>query len=206
MVVIRGDSVDFDPETHTYSYDGTIYPSVTTIIKDEWPLNTNFYSRNPGATGRGTEIHDLTAKVDRGQDSLDDYIGHKHYRELHSWKSFVDRVGAAIEVIEEPFVNVSLKYAGTVDRVMSIDGISTIVDLKSGAAARWHDLQIGAYALSLDPIPEAGYAAYIRPTGGMRMVKVDLQRAMKAWQSLMDWENTKSGEGLLQWELYRSSR
>ena len=190
-------NVNFDSETHTYTDDaGTEYPSVTTIIKEVWPVDTRFYRST--ASDRGTAIHEMTALIDSGLATIDDMVGEEQYIPIRSWCTFVDRMGGEFAAVEEPFIHPTLHYAGTIDRILKTDGEVLLLDQKNGASAAWHELQLGAYAVGardcLGIEPDRAFVVYVPKEGGHpKPVEVDIRFAMAAW------------EGLMRWKLYRRS-
>lgn len=138
-------------------------PSVTTIL-EAWPKPYALlqWMKEQGhkadeimeaAGKRGTSVHNLTERFDRGEVvSLFDDNG-KPVCSLEEWGMFeryVDfssRYGPAHLLIEETFINPKLGWAGTVDRVMELnDGRRLIVDIKTSNGiydSYW--LQLAAY-------------------------------------------------------------
>lgn len=132
--VVSSDSqFQFDDATHTYRVDGSILPSVTTIIK---PLFGDFYTRLDkhvleDAAQRGTAVHALTEHIDRGDPfDIDDYGADMGgYRD--AWRAFLRDSRAVIIGIEGRNYHPALRYAGTYDRLMDIDGERGILDIKT---------------------------------------------------------------------------
>lgn len=194
--IAHGSDVEFTVDEHTYFYGGVEYPSVTTLIKEWWPIHGFSYRKYPNATNRGIEIHELTALLDTGEITLDDV--QDHVLECRQWVSLVDRLHFQMLRVEDLFVNATWGYAGTIDRIVEIpqrDEIA-VIDIKSGSKAKWHALQIAAYAWS-DPRVNAGYLVYMKH-GKVQTSKVDLPRAMDAWAARIT-----EGEEALEWKRFR---
>ena len=146
--------------------DGVFVPSVTTILEC-YPKDAAFYQwlKNNGqdsdqlrdkAAERGTAVHALTEAYDNGSEvSLLNDDGRPGWK-LGEWAmferyvEFSKRFNPRIHMNEQNYVSAELGYAGTIDRVISIDdGLksrSLLVDIKTSGSiwpAYW--LQLAAY-------------------------------------------------------------
>lgn len=129
---------------HEYLFNGVVYPSVTTILREEGIINTEFY--NEAGAARGQEVHEMTAMLDSGLAELRDFEqfdelmpyleAFEWFRTDHRWEP---------QEIELKFVSPK-GYAGTIDRIALLDGDPVLADFKSGSHQRWHGLQLAAYA------------------------------------------------------------
>ena len=114
----------FDPVEHRYTYDGNPVPSVTQIMR---PLTEAVYGKIDPATLRaaadfGTAVHACTEYLDEGDldaNSVEpEWIP---YVEAYiAWKDFAR---PTIERIEWRLA--CEKYAGTIDRIVTINGEPT---------------------------------------------------------------------------------
>ena len=190
----------FTSEDHRYSDDaGNVYPSVTTVIERWWPVDTRWF--NQAAAQRGTEIHAQTAAMDKLGMSVEDAmaINPDHALYLRAWHAFCENNLHEWYWIEQRFVCEVLEYAGTVDRVAKLqDGKIAILDIKSGAPAPYHELQIGAYGVAakmagLDV--SVGATVHVNDKGGHQVKWYNLQRGMEAWKALLKWANYRRGMG-----------
>lgn len=142
--------------------DGTFVPSVTTIL-DAYPKGAQFYEwlKKHGedadnirdeAGRRGSVVHHLTELYDYGNEvELMKPNGDPQYK-LREWAMFEryvdfrERHPADIHAIELNMISAHLGYAGTLDRVMTIDGITYLLDIKtSGAVHDSYWMQQAAY-------------------------------------------------------------
>lgn len=122
----------FDEATHTYTFGGRRVSSVTEILK---PLND--YSAIPAAVlavaaDRGTRAHLATELDDAGtldESTVADDI--KPY--LQAWRTFKSERSPVILDIELRVHNPTSNYAGTLDRLLSMDGDDWLIDIKTGA-------------------------------------------------------------------------
>ncbi len=136
-------ALTFDAETHTYRIDGERVPSVTQVLQGAGIIDTRWFTEE--ACTRGTYVALATQWHDEGTldyDALDE--GLKPY--LRAWEGFMRAVDAKIVLIEERVFNPTLRYAGTLDRLLEWGGRLWLVDIKTGSKAAWHSLQTAAYA------------------------------------------------------------
>ena len=122
----------FDEASHTYRFNGNVVPGVTSILS---PLTD--FSRVPAhvlqaasefgkAVHRACELHDLQELDHNTLDpSLQPY--------LDGWIKFSQDHAVAWTCIEEPLYHATMNYAGTPDRIGSVNGELTVVDIKSTA-------------------------------------------------------------------------
>lgn len=159
-------------DTRFYSTsDGGYVPSVTTIL-EAYPKDASYFkwlkdvgsdadSIRDEAGRRGSLVHDLTERYDMGEEVsyLDEY-GKPKYKMLE-WAMFERYVDFSIvhqpkiDLVELHMASSLLGYAGTLDRVLWIDGKSYLVDIKTSNSiypSYW--LQLAAYRHLLQ---EMGY-------------------------------------------------
>lgn len=106
--------VEFWPDTHIYSANGKILPSVTGILCAEGFVDDEWFTE--WARDKGSHVHtainyDLTNELD--EDSLDDEI--RPY--LAAFRKFMADSGLRVERSEVPGVNTTHLYCGTPDIV-----------------------------------------------------------------------------------------
>lgn len=183
--------IDFDEEKHEYSVGGIKIPSVSEILA---PLSADRYrDLNPAvlqqAAARGTAIHEATQAIDYGAEpepnpDLDGYLEAymkflwEHEVEWHMIEQIVyyNRTEDELPI-----------YAGTVDRYGLVDGVPTVVDIKTYASLTT-DSQLAAScqtALYRDALEEVAsqYIAtwvkqnrailHLRKDGTYRLVNLD---------------------------------
>lgn len=138
----------FNAEGHTYTYDDKPIPSVTTILKTVG-VSPSYYAGNGLARDRGSRIHEATEMMDSLElvpECFDEDI--RPY--LRQWSYFINSMQVKILRAEFPVYSLNHWYCGTLDRIVSLNGIQPILDIKTGAKAKWHPIQIAAYALALE--------------------------------------------------------
>ena len=142
--------------------DGGSVPSVTTILQ-AYPKDAHFFQwlKQMGeeadtirdeAGRRGSIVHSLTERYDAGEEiTLLTQSGEIGYK-LNEWAMFeryVDfRNCHQFEIIHNEFniISTKLGFAGTIDRVITLNGKNYLIDIKtSNAVHEFYWLQLQAY-------------------------------------------------------------
>ena len=125
----------FDEDTHTYTLDGVVIPSVTEICA---PITCGKYPPVgvvQQAAARGTRVHELCALYD--MDALPDEIEAGLVGYVKAWAAFCRDYKPVWTHIELPLyglLDTGLPFAGTLDRIGEIDGRTRVVDIKTTAS------------------------------------------------------------------------
>lgn len=96
------------------------------------------------ARDRGTAVHSACEYYDQGDldmESLDPVL----VPFVETYQRFLTETGAKVLEIEKEVVVEDLGYVGHYDRVYDIDAYLWLTDIKSGAPANWHGVQLAAY-------------------------------------------------------------
>ena len=145
-----------------YDTNGEFVPSVTTIL-EAYPKDAHFFKwlKEVGtdadairdeAGRRGSVVHQLTEQYDaRKEVSLLNMDGNLQYKMLEwsmfeRYVEFSTRFKPEILMSEQNFVNSFLGFAGTLDRVIKMNGLTYLIDIKTSNVI--HDsywLQLAAY-------------------------------------------------------------
>jgi hypothetical protein len=142
--------------------DGGFVPSVTTIL-NAYPKDAHFFQwlKQVGeeadtirdeAGRRGSVVHSLTERYDAGEEiNLLDNGGNIGFK-LSEWAMFERyvqfRQNHPLDVIHSEFnvIDDKLGYAGTIDRIVQIDGLNVLLDIKTSNQIYDHYwLQLAAY-------------------------------------------------------------
>lgn len=137
---------EYDPKTHTYKIDGRIVPSVTQALKESGIIDTTPYSME--AAIRGTTIHEACQFLDENdldEKSVDPSI----VPYVSAYQKFLKDKKPRIISIEQAVYNKSYFYAGTLDRIVSMNDDLFVIDIKTGQPANWWPLQLSGYSLCL---------------------------------------------------------
>jgi hypothetical protein len=154
------DGLTFDAASHTYAMRGRAVPGVSSILDplnqlDGIPLHL---LRAAGQFGKHVHMAcDLWNKKQLDLPALDPKL--RPY--LDGWINFIRYTGAVVEESERFVFHPKLKYAGTLDNIVSWNGIKKLVDIKtSHAVPRTTPLQTAAY-----------YSAYVAECGAQSLGK-----------------------------------
>lgn len=140
------EGLTFDPEEHIYRFRDRIVPSVTTVL--DMVLGRDRF-RSPAMEAgmrRGRAVHLATQYYDEGR------LNQKtlHFAILpffQAYKDFLRDVSPEIICVEQQVYHEAFEYAGTLDRVVTINGVMGILDIKTGGSAPLHaGPQLAAYA------------------------------------------------------------
>lgn len=187
---------NFTEDDHRYSDDaGNVFPSVTEIIAEYWPIDRRFYQQS--GTQRGTDVHTLTSMLDAnpGMGPLEAAaIAPALGPYLQAWDKFVrDVVDGPDGFIwnEQRFIDEEREYAGTVDRLIRAkNGELWVIDIKSGKPETWHELQQGAYSAAARrcgwEVANIG-TVQLTQSGKYKLIKHRVEAAETAWDALVKW-------------------
>ena len=181
-----------DEHCYRVKMDGNLreVPSVTTIMKDvgyyPWSFN---YTNIVGSTldkdkiefpeegkltpaVRGTLIHKITEDIDRGIEV--DPIAPELLPFIEAYRKFKSDNTIAITEIEEIVFNEEYWFAGALDRVMRINGVPAIVDIKTGAKMKTTGVQLAAYRYAWEKMggqkDMARFALHLNDSGKYTLV------------------------------------
>ena len=142
--------------------DGGFVPSVTTVLeaypKDaayfQWikSVGTDADAIRDAAGERGSNVHSMTERYDLGEEvSLLTDSGNLGFKmtEWAMFERYVEYTRKCCPVVranEQNFISAELGYAGTIDRVAEIGGVTYLLDIKtSNAIYPTYWLQLAAY-------------------------------------------------------------
>lgn len=150
-----------DARFYTTPEEGWV-PSVTTIL-EAYPKDAHFFewlkengeesdTIRDAAGRRGSNVHQMTEEYDAGVEvSLLSHDGKINFS-LQEWSmferyvDFTNRYTPTILQTEQNYVSQSLGYAGTVDRIIELQGEKVLLDIKtSNAIHQTYWLQLAAY-------------------------------------------------------------
>jgi hypothetical protein len=160
----------FDPVAHEYRVGGVRVPGVTSVL---WPLVD--FSRVPpdvlaAKADLGRRVH-LAAQL-HDEDDLDEASVEADVAPyLEAYRRFLAETRATVVENECRVFDPLYRYAGTLDRVMAIDGECWLVDLKTSIATPiTTGPQTSAYLRALsNPAVTRRAALRLRPDGTYRL-------------------------------------
>jgi hypothetical protein len=120
----------------------TGYPSVTQVLRP-W-VDTSWFTAESRA--RGTAVHDAVAQYLGGRPAFMVSLQPNWRGYFNSARWWIDAHVADVLMAEVRLQDDQWRYCGQPDLVARLrDGSIALVDWKTGAAARWHQLQIAGY-------------------------------------------------------------
>ena len=173
----------FDPELHIYYQDDgvTEMPGVTSILEKAGYIDTRWFDAE--SRDRGTAVHDFCERYAHGERF--DKLG-RELRSLEYVNAFAAwmRDSGAYAVTTEGLVSNCINgkwYGGKFDGLYEISGKIVLIDVKTGAKAKWHKMQLAAYAMA-KLNPSALVDLYLRADGSY---KTDLLNAAEMVSGVM---------------------
>ena len=156
----------FDPEKHEYFLGDRKLESVTEILERSGIADYRF--SNEEAMTRGRYVHTATEMIDRNTldwPILDDTL--RPYCE--AYQRFIEDKRPEILLSEKPMYHAQHLFAGTLDRVVKMDGGVALIDIKSGAPSPATAIQVAAYRelvkVNEDIIPTKCFSLHLRDDG-----------------------------------------
>jgi hypothetical protein len=146
-------SVRFEPDNHEYFSGRKKLPSVTSVLAAANLVDTDWMSGTE-YLDRGSLVHDVTARIDRGERVDMRRVPRKWRGCVAAWEKFKADTGVRVLQVEQVVGNDS--YGGTFDRELLFrgDALTTMWDLKcskTGRPADWVKYQLVAYAHAYKP-------------------------------------------------------
>lgn len=161
----------FDEEQHKYTYNGVVIPSVTQILQTAGL--SSFGNINESvlqeAGERGKLVHQYTEDYDNGVLDLD-LLSSTYRGYIDSWASFIKDYNFVPQYVEVPLAHKWLKFAGTIDRVGTINKDELIIlDIKSGVKTPEVAIQTAGYKILFESNfgvkIKKRLAIFLKPTG-----------------------------------------
>lgn len=178
----------FDSDTHTYTVGDKSIPSVTQILSAEGLINSNYASE--WHMLRGQYLHEAVKYyLDGALDicSVDPVL--QPY--LSAFQKFLDDTQFKVDGYEVPMYHPIYQYCGTPDLWGDLNGKKIVIDLKTGAVANWHSIQISAYyeLLKINKIAvKGGTILYLQDNGKYRLLSMstsELNRGLSVFLSCL---------------------
>jgi hypothetical protein len=172
----------FDPVTHTYSFNGQVVPSVTQVLQAEGYIDTTWFTEYGRDRGKMAHlaIH-LYDMQDLDEEGLDPALAPY----LEGWKKFKQESGFVLRESEVPHCHPFRQYAGTPDKIGTINGKSAVIDIKTGAVQEWTRLQLSAYVELVTVEPMARYSVQLKNDGTYRPLEYKDRADRAVWLSVL---------------------
>ncbi len=135
----------FVEEGHHYFLGDKILPGITGILKACGYIDSTYYTEE--ARDRGSHVHLAIKFLNKGtldwDTVIDRYVGY-----VAAYEKFVKDWNLKLEFYERPLYHPHLLFAGTPDLVGTVlDGIPSIIEIKTGPVRKWTALQTAAQEL-----------------------------------------------------------
>jgi len=141
--------ISFDPKTHIYrnTETGLVIPNVTSILKKAGLVDFSMVDKDElkRAQDFGKAVHSATHLYDTNNLDMGSLsLALEPY--LEDWIKWKRDSGFVIQSSEQIVYSKKWNYAGTYDRVGLLDGVRTLIDIKTGTTLpKTIALQIAAY-------------------------------------------------------------
>ena len=179
-----------DEATHTYWVGTRKLPSVTTIMSD-LGLSHNFSGISSFYAQRGTAVHKAVELVDKG--TLDDStLDPRLSGYVSGYRRFLRESGYGAEYWEVPLYSESLSFAGTIDKLGTLNGRFGVLDIKTSRTLDPAvELQLCAYTLlwnenRTERPAEFKYALQLTEGGDYSLTTKYSSASIDLWVSVMD--------------------
>lgn len=159
--------IEFDEASHTYRVGGVVVPSVTQLLKPLYDFSSIPPNVLAAKANLGTRVHkacDLDEDGLLDEATVDDVVGSY----LSAWRLFKAESGAVVLSSEQRVFHKSLRYCGTLDRIIDVGGNAMLIDIKTSAEI--HPAvgpQTAGYAMALGQNLARG-VVQLRPDGSYR--------------------------------------
>lgn len=171
----------FDENRHAYAMNGIEVPSVTRILGTLYTMPDNAYVYYRASIGNA--VHKAVEYVDRGVEFTLDASCEGYIRAYRSWVS----ANAQTHINGEQMVGhvACPLYAGRYDKKILMCGKRWIVDVKTGARAPWHKMQVTAYMRAEHGTADRAGCLYLREDGTYEWDPVPLRLVPQAWAEFL---------------------
>lgn len=137
----------FDDRTHQYLLNGVQIPSVTQVLMEAGLVNLDFISKDllEQKADLGIKVHLTTELYDQGNLILES-LHPTLLAYLNSYIKFKMDYNFIVQDIELKSYHKLFRYAGRIDRIGTVSGKLSIIDIKSGTVQPTHALQLAGYS------------------------------------------------------------
>ena len=181
--------IEFNEATHTYTYEGTKVPSVSTIINDllgaDYTRIDPFYANRGTAVHKAVELH-LQGRLD--ESSMDEHV--TPYFE--AFQKFESETGFKVEETELKVFSKPLWFAGTLDLIGTIGGKQYLLDIKTGQKQKWHSIQTAGYAIGYGDEQIKRGAIYLAKNGSYQLQPHSSNKDFMVFESMAVVYNNRS--------------
>ncbi len=162
LTQIKNNQITFTDARFYVDEDGKYYPSATTLLEAypkpfallQWMKEVGKGSDEirDAAGRRGSAVHTLTERYDRGEEiellgeSGQPVHSMEEWSMFERYTDFSNRFTPQYDMIEQQLICPELGFAGTLDRIGTVDGKKLLIDIKtSNGIYNSYWLQLAAY-------------------------------------------------------------
>lgn len=138
--------ITLDPDIHEYYVGGRKVHSVTQVLDSGGYIKSTKWG-NDYAMERGRAVHLLCHLHDVGMGKDPDKIADEYRPYRDAYLEFLSSTGLKVVQSEKMRYCPTLGFCGTPDKEGHVQGVPTIVDLKTGEVQAWAALQTAGYAI-----------------------------------------------------------
>jgi hypothetical protein len=165
----------FSAETHIYTVGGVIVPAVSTIVQHAHRA-AGGSSGGPWFTDehreRGKAVHAATLALDQSSLEYDDllkWLKPAWQPFFFAYFEFRKHCRCQWALMEQARVHRALKFAGTPDRVGTLNDWPAILELKTGSPAPWHGVQTAGQDILMGSRGRRRYVVYLTSDGRYKL-------------------------------------
>jgi hypothetical protein len=185
ITLLRAATVLRDEAHRYWAVDGRELLGVTSVLKAAGLMESRWF--HEAATTRGTFVHQALEYLDAGE-LVEASVDPALQGYVDAYRRFLRECPVGPVVCNEAmFADETLGYAGTIDRVRTVGPHLAVIDFKTGAAQRWHRVQLAAYA---ELAKRATQHAVIRRFG--LYLRADGSYTFTAYTDRTDWDVFKA--------------
>jgi hypothetical protein len=174
-------------QSHDYTVDGIVKPSVTQVLKDQGILVISDFSTGPET---GKMVHEATEAVDLGLYNAADWP-EIVWPYIDAYLAFKEAVSFEPRGVEQLLYNEAYGYCGTLDRTGLLKGKPALVDFKTGVPNVATTVQIAAYWMAHSQRDKLTcYSLYLKADGKYKLDKIKPGDLMVAWNRFLSALNT----------------
>ena len=137
----------FDVASHTYRVAGRIVPGLSSVLVASGLSDDSYYRRAVEARERGSAVHEAALRLDLGDEPADRDLRPEWLGYFEGYRQFSASVKTRWRELEQARLHRAHGYAARPDRMGTLNGTPTVLEIKTGGPALWHQYQTAGQAL-----------------------------------------------------------
>lgn len=182
--------IELNEKTHEYDFNGKKYAGVTRILQECGLIDITYFTEETAM--RGTYVHECLKMLDKNVPLLMLDIGPDIEGYINAYRQFKKENDYKVIEIEKSYVNKDFGFAGTLDRICTINGSDCVLDIKTGTKQPWHGVQLSGYKLLTGEGSFLLRALYLSNNGKYRLESYkdsDYRNIFMCALNLHNWKN-----------------